>query len=179
MIRYWLHCSRRGWSMIHRTYYMRSTLPLLLLRLLMAWESWCLLLMIFLRFFKAKIMLLPSALLSPGLDGAPLTISASVWQLRWAFNGISLPESMTWPSAEAEWHRGMVCLIPERDWIASWSAVHKAPTSGKVRSFLWKLMHRRLSLLCYEHNANYYDRQDIFPLCTLSSENAIYLFVEI
>ena len=84
-------------------------------------------------------------------------------QLRWAFTGVSLSESKTRPRAKAKWHRDLGCVIPERDWIESWVSVHKAPTSDKVRSFLWKLMHRCLNLLCYEHNAIYYGRGDIAP----------------
>ena len=108
----------------------------------------------------------PPALLSHDLYSAPLTISASMRQLRWTFNGISMPTSNC-PRAEEKWHRDMVCLIPERDWIASWVAVHKAPTSSKVRSFLWKLMHRCLNLLFYEYNAICYGRGDMCPLCSL------------
>ena len=39
-------------------------------------------------------------------------------------------------------------------------------------------MHRRLNLLCYEHNAIYYGRGNMCPLCTLSSKIEIHLFVE-
>jgi hypothetical protein len=86
--------------------------------------------------------------LAPAGDGAALSLTASVRQLRWAFTGASLPESKTRPRAEAKWHRDFYSASSERDWIDTWLSVHKAPTSGKVRSFLWN--HRRLNLLCYE-----------------------------
>ena len=57
----------------------------------------------------------PPALLAPDLDGALLTLAASVRQLRWAFNGVSLPESKTRPRAEAKWYRDFGGSIPERD----------------------------------------------------------------
>ncbi len=99
-------------------------------------------------------------------------------QLRWALTGAFLPESKIRPRAEAKWHRDFGSAFSERDWINTWLSVHKAPTSGKVRSFLWKLLHRRLNLLCYEHNAIFYGRGDRCPTCTLSSETEIHLFVE-
>ena len=117
-------------------------------------------------------------MLAPAGDGAALSLTASVRQLRWAFTGALLPKSNTRPRAEAKWHRDFGSALSERDWIDAWLSVHKAPTSGKVRSFLWKLLHRRLNLLCYEHNAIFYGRGDRYPTCTLSSETEIHLFVE-
>jgi hypothetical protein len=58
---------------------------------------------------------LPPALLAPALDGASLSLAASVRQLRWAFTGASLPESKTRPRAEAKWYRDFGGSIPERD----------------------------------------------------------------
>ena len=122
--------------------------------------------------------LLPPTMLAPAEAGAVLSLTASVRQLRWAFTVALLPESKTRPRAEAKWHRDFDCALSERDWSDAWLSVHKAPTSGKVRSFLWKLMHRRLPLLCYDHIALLYGRGDTCPLCSLSSETAIHLLVE-
>ena len=91
--------------------------------------------------------LLPLAMLAPADADAALSLTASVRQLRWAFTVALLLESKTRPRAEAKWHRDFGSALSERDWIDAWLSVHKAPTSGKVRSFLWKLMHRRLPLL--------------------------------
>ena len=70
--------------------------------------------------------LFPPAMLAPTGDGAALSLTASVRQLRWAFTGALLPESKTRPRAEAKWHRDFGSAFSERDWIDAWLSVHKA-----------------------------------------------------
>ncbi len=75
--------------------------------------------------------------------------------------------------------RGRCCDVADGLGASTPLGLHGSlPPSGKVRSFLWKLLHRRLNLMCYEHNAIFYGRGDMCPICALSCETEIHLFVE-
>jgi hypothetical protein len=124
-----------------------------------------------------KLSMAPTPSISvKGLDGASLTIFASVRQLRGAFTAEALPGSVSRPRAKKKWAKDLSCIISEAEWQERWLALHKVPTSGRVRSFLWRLVHRRLPLLGYPHVAQHYNHDDICPLCSSDRETAIHCF---
>ncbi len=101
---------------------------------------------------KLSVASSPS-ILATGSDGASLTVLASVRQLRRAFTVDALPGSANRPKAESKWTRDLNCRVAEAEWEEKWMAIHKTPTSGRIRSFAWRLWHRRLPLLGYTHVA--------------------------
>ena len=111
--------------------------------------------------------------MATGSDGAPLTVLASVRRFRRASNVAALPESASHPKAESKWNRDLNCLISEVEWAEKLIAIHKAPTSGRICSFAWRLLHRRLPLLGYTHVTQHYNCEDVCPLCASDRETEL------
>jgi hypothetical protein len=50
-----------------------------------------------------------------------------------------LRKSASRSKAETKWARDLSYIISEAEWEERWLALHKAPTSGRVRSLLWAI----------------------------------------
>ena len=59
-----------------------------------------------------------------------------------------------------------VLTAPQARWRARWLSISRVQLAGPVRSFLFKLMHRRLPLLSNPWLASFYNRDNKCMMCT-------------
>ena len=68
---------------------------------------------------------------------------------------------------------------PQAIWRARWMSISRVQMSGPVRSFLFRLMHRRLPLLSAPWRANFYNRDSSCLMCSQQHpESYSHLFSE-
>jgi hypothetical protein len=98
---------------------------------------------------------------------AELTLESDVATLRRFFRRSMQPESEQRPGCEAAWQ---ALIAPEQmsegQWEKAWWHVHAAQLDGKLRSLMWRVLHRRLPLLSLQWYRDWLQRPACCALCS-------------